>query len=69
MGATSFRPLRKANGKQMGSVCHVVPKMVKITSYIMLAGMFSNDVVILTPIIFESLGFLIGIYSHAIIGA
>jgi hypothetical protein len=68
VGATSFWPLRKANGKQTGSVCHAVPKMVKTTSYITLASMFSNDVVILTPMMFDTLGFLIGIYSCAIIG-
>jgi len=44
----SFQLLLKENDKQMGSMCHLVLKMVKITGYIMLAGAFKLDVVILT---------------------
>jgi hypothetical protein len=40
MAVISFQPLQKANDKQMGLACHVVLKMVQITMYIMLAGMF-----------------------------
>ena len=49
-GVISYQPLQKASGIQMGLASHAVPKMVKITSCTMSAGMFSNDVLIPTLI-------------------
>ena len=56
----SFQLPLKADDKQMGSMCHLVLKMVKITTYIMLAGAFELDVVVLTYS-FKHLAFLTGI--------
>ena len=67
MAVISCQPLQKGNDKQMGLVCHVVLKMVQITMYIMLAVMFEYRGC--DPSSFESLGFLIGIYSCVITGA
>src|ERR1700733_2656259 len=50
VGATSYRSLQKASDTQMGLVYHAVPKMVTITSCTILAGMFSNDTLILSLI-------------------
>ena len=50
MGATSYRSLQKVSNMEMGLVYHTVPKMVTITSCTILAGMFSNDTLILSLI-------------------
>jgi len=49
--AISFQPLQKAGDRRMGSVCPVVPKMAKITTYIMLEGKsLSSDTLLSIPV-------------------
>ena len=57
----SFQFLLKADVNQMGLVCHLVLKTVKITTYIMLAGAFKLDVLIFDVNSFKHLAFLTGI--------
>ena len=49
--AILFQPLQKAGDRQMGLVCPVVPKMAKITTYIMLEGKsLSSDTSLSIPV-------------------
>ena len=66
MADISFQPFLKADDKQMGSVCHVVLKMVLITICIMSGSTFKQHN--FNPNSFELLGFLTGIYSCVITG-